>query len=64
MKNKIIILTLIGAAVYLAKKKERLTMINYIDKADIIIHNLEKKMENQCTQSNTSNTTKKKSSQY
>ncbi len=46
MKYKIMFLVLIGTAVYLAKKKERVTMINYIGQADIIIHNLEKKMEN------------------
>jgi len=46
MKYKIMFLVLIGTAVYLAKKKEKHNLTEYIGKADIFIHNLEKKMEN------------------
>jgi hypothetical protein len=52
MKYKIMLLAIVGTALYLAKKKERITMTHYISKADVIIQNLEKKMENQCSGEN------------
>jgi len=46
MKQKIIFLTMIATLVCLARKKEKHNLTEYIGKADLIIHGLEKKMKN------------------
>ena len=46
MKQKIIFLAMIATLVCLARKKEKHNLTEYIGKAELIIHDLEKKMEN------------------